>query len=191
MIQNIEQIFASANKLQQLGKPHRATTIDVLVATSAVLFELSKVVEIGQLKRSDPFIRDIAPKISAKSGISTNIVLDVLDKYHRLNLGDDSKVYRDANQHFLDSGISKEEALCDLRGASKNNSMYFVLHRLIYRWIYDKHELLIIPIEDNDTNDICIGYLVGEGLAFHTRLELLESSLENSWPEWPAMWQYF
>jgi len=178
-------LVAHAERVRALAGSTTCHTIRVLGALTP-----ADVAELGRWHlRAEP-AEAIVDRVTAELGESRPLVRGVLGDCLRLDVwGDYECKYAQAEERYR-LGEVRDHAI--ERKVGRPPACYpFLLHRLTTLWRPAKADCRTLCIEDNRMSAVCDGYLVARGLAFPTRLSLLEASLRGQWKDWPVLWGWF
>jgi hypothetical protein len=181
VVSRVEYLWNLAVDLRKESLPVRAFVLDVLSAM--------RLDEVLCLAREGIQASDIQ-RIASIVSCSERVVAGVLDKLFRLDIVDYSDQYAAYENAFLSAGRISAEAMLLLKGESIDECIFCVLHAALYEWNITQSGFGAPIIEDDSTYELCCGYLVSEGMAFGSRVELLAYSLRNSWPDLKHLWAY-
>ncbi len=185
MTTTMQDMISRAIKLRSAAAPTRATILDILA--------LLQPRDLAVLSQRTHLSDERQKEIAEQAGLSVQVVYGSLDKLIRLDLADDAATIAKCKEYYVASGCSESTALRLLRDGFSEEATHFVLHCLIYRWAYNRstYPLIGLGIEDDNVSRLCTGYLASVGLAFETRLDLLEYSFEYEWPNWRLLWKHY
>ena len=188
--QRLSELVRLADQLARDARPARARRLEYLrLAGVDALWRMHPVPQLH-----DPALCRIADAV----GDSPALVQHEVAEFFRLDLPAYEPDYT-ADRLFFESHTQLgREAVEFLERMYPTPEVLYVLHRLLHSWQPETSEGSQVIIEgidyDEEDDRFCQaidGYLVSQGMAFGSEVEVLAASFYDGWPSWDEFWDRY